>query len=149
MRGRGLLENYKGEIEMRTIDLSKLTTPQLLEIRRILAVGVESVASKAGDEVRAARKELAELKREREIREIVISYDLDFDDDPEYWKKLDSENVLDFVCKKLAHAMKAASAENKPTMRIPQVIGMEELSTLNTVRQGFKELKNRRNGDGE
>ena len=124
----------------RVIDLSKLTTPQLLEVRKILAGGVESTASKAGD---TARKELAELKREKEIREIVSSYGLDFDDDPEYWKQLDSQGALEFVCKKIAHAMKVANAEKPAIMRIPQVVGTVELSTFDTVQQGFKELKDK------
>ena len=127
----------------RFLDLSQVPTAELCEIRNVLKFGAKAYASKAGDEVRKLREVNAQLKREKEIRETVISYDLDFDSDPEYWKRLDSEGVLEFVCKKIAYAKKVANAESKPTMKIPPIIGFKELSTLDTVREA---LRNRKNG---
>lgn len=134
----------------RTIDLSQLSVPQLLEIRRILSGGVEAVAtveSKAGKLARALRAENEKLKREKQVRETVLGYALDFDDDPDFYLNLDKQGALDFICRKLAIAQKeAAFAEKTNTIRIPPIVHAEELSGVDLVRQGFNTLRNRRNG---
>lgn len=132
----------------RYINLKELTTPQLLEIRRILAGGVEASASKAGEEARKLRKENAELKRESEWRAIVESYNLEWGENS-YWLSFATEDRLRWICEKLSNAMKqTALAEKTNSIKIPPIIGARELSTLDTVRQGFNEIRNRRNGDG-
>jgi len=127
---------------MRKLDLSQLSVPQLKAVRAILVDGAEATVSKAGDEARAARKELAELKREREYRAIVESYDLEWGDDSSYWLSFAIEDKLKWVCQKLSNAMKEAKAEAKPIMKIPQMVRTADLNAYDTAKQGFADRKN-------
>ena len=70
---------------MSYIDLSKLSTPILKAIRRVLVDGATASASKNDDGVlRKLKRQNAALLKEKSYRGIVESYDLEFDD-PEYF----------------------------------------------------------------
>jgi len=126
---------------MRTIDLSAIPTAQLKAIRQVLAGGALAVAD--SKEVKKLKAENAQLKREKKIREIVESYDLDYDSDPGYWHELEKCGALEFACGKLSKAMKSAQAEAKPkVMKIPQMVSTVELNDVDALREGLRERKN-------
>lgn len=135
----------------RMIDLSQLSVPQLLEIRRIIAGGVETTSetqSKAGKLARALREENEKLKREKRYREIVESYGLEWDD-PEYFLGQSEEN-LHKTCELFSDVKReAALAEKTNTMKIPPFFQVEEVSGIELVRQELNALKHRKNGRGE
>jgi hypothetical protein len=134
------------------IDLTKLSTPQLLAIRKILVGGVPAEASKYADadgskKLKKLEAENKELKREKRWKEIVESYDLEFDD-PAYWLDFATEDHLRWVCNRISTAKaeaerEAALAEATRSMKIPPIIG-DQRSAFEILRDGFKE---RRNGD--
>ena len=129
---------------MRTIDLSKVPTPQLLEIRRILQGGVlaESETKKA-KEFKRLQAENAELKRKESRRVVLADIGIDIDDDESYWLSL-SDSLFEFVVKKCSGIKKeTAIATTTMTMKIPQLGTDPVLNNYEVVREG---LKARRNG---
>lgn len=128
----------------RYIDLSKLTTPQLLALKSAL-VG-QIATSDVKETARRLKAENAELKRREKYREICASYELDFDDDPDFYLYF-SEAHLHTTCKLLSNAKKQTALAERFGNRIaiPPMFGAEELSSIDLVREGFK---NRKNGNG-
>ena len=129
---------------MRMLDLSKVSTPQLLEIRRILTGGVlaESETKKA-KRLKQLEAENAELKRKDSRRAVLADIGIDIDDDESYWLSL-SDSLFNFVVKKCSEVRtEVAIASTTMTMKIPQVGTEPVLNTYETVREG---LKARRNG---
>jgi len=129
---------------MRTIDLSTIPTAQLKAIRQVLAGG--ALATADSKEVKTLKAENAQLKREKKIRAIVESYDLDYDSDPGYWLELEKCGALEFACGKLSKTMKTAQAESKPKiMKIPQMISTVELDNTDLLEHMREHKGNGRN----
>ena len=135
-------EVFTGGVTMkRTIDLSQLSRNELLAIKSVLTGG--ALATADSKEVKRLKAENERLKREKKIRAIVESYDLDYDSDPDYWMELEKCGALEFACSKLSKAMKSAQAEAKPrVMKIPQMISTVELNDVDALREGLQERKN-------
>ena len=129
------------------IDISKITTPMLLAIRRILAGGVEATAETAkAIRLKQLEAENARLKKVNERREIVESAGLEWD---EYYYMYFNDKHFMITVRNISNAMKqTALAEKTNSIKIPPIISARELSTIDTIRQGFAETKNRRNGNG-
>ncbi len=128
---------------MRMIDISKIPTPQLLAIRRILTGGVlaESETKKA-KELKILRAENTRLKRLNDRRAVLDRFDEDIDSDLEYWLNLD-DKTFQFVVEKMKDIeVECTIAEKTNSIKIPPMISQRELSLLDTVRQGFAERKN-------
>jgi hypothetical protein len=135
----------------RTIDLSQLTVPQLLgirnqllEIRGILSGGIEATAETAkAKRLREAEAQLTELKKREKYREICESYDLHFDDDPAYFLSFSEEHLYK-TCEMLSHAKRQTALAERfgNSIAIPPLFSAEELSSIELVRQGFKDRKN-------
>lgn len=125
-----------------------LSTPQLRAIRQVLVSGAKANAEETVT-VKNLQKALANLKHEKRWRAIVESYGLEFDN-PKYWLSFKTESELRWICNKLATAKtEAANAEVKNTLRIPPIFVGEKLGTKDAVRQGFADMKTRRNGGSE
>jgi len=132
---------------MRMIDLSKVPTPELREIRNVLKFGAKAYASKAGDEARRLAAENAELHKVNQRRDLVESAGLDWDSN--YWMSLD-DKTFDFVLEKMQQVKtEVAIAERTQSLKIPPIISVRELNTIDTIRQGFNEIKDRSNGNRE
>lgn len=127
---------------MTYINLSQLTTPQLLAFRSALVGQVATAETKKAKRLKDAEAELAELKRKEMYRDICASYDVVFDDDPDYFLSF-SKNHLHITCQHLSDAQKdVALAERTHTIKIPPVFRAEDVSGVELVRQGFKDRKN-------
>jgi hypothetical protein len=128
----------------RILDLGKLSTPQLLAIRSILAGGAEATAETAKvKRLKQLEAENAELKRKESRHVVLADIGIDVDDDESYWLGL-SDYLFNFVVKKCFGIKKeTAIASTTMTMKIPQVGTEPVLNTYEAVREG---LKARRNG---
>ena len=134
------------------IDLKRLTTTQLRAIRQILVSGdiaTSAMESKAGRAARKYKAEAEALKKEKKYREIVESFDLEWDD-PAYYLSF-SEAGLVTTCSKLADARKqAAIAEITKSVpfKIPalRVERENESDTPYSIARDF--LRSKRNGGG-
>jgi len=129
-------------------NLSNLSIPQLEAIRSIVIDGVPASSSKTAnaDGSKALKKlktENADLKREKRWREIVTSYDLDYDEDPQYWLSFETEDKLRWLCNKINWAKKEAEAEasNKAIFRIPPLFA-DQRSVTEILRDHFREKRN-------
>ena len=129
------------------IDLSRIPTPELWEIRNILKHGAKATAeTKKAKEFKRLQAENAELKRKESRRALLADISIDIDDDESYWLGL-SDSLFDFVVKKCSEVKtEVAIAERTQSLKIPPMISQRELSVLDTVRQGFNEIRDRRNG---
>ncbi len=122
------------------LDISKIPTSELREIRNVLKYGAKAYASRAGDEVRRLATENAELRKVNQRKDLVESAGLDWDSD--YWMPLD-DKTFGFVLEKMRQVKtEVAIAERTQSLKIPPIISQHELSVLDTVRQGFAERKN-------
>jgi len=130
------------------LDISKIKTPQLLEIRRILTGGVEATAETAkAKRLKDVEAQVASLQKKEQYREFVTSYGFDFDADPSYWLSFATEDRLKWICEKLTNAMELGESAfaTKKTMRVPQIFNSTvELEGAELVRDV---LKNRKNGN--
>ena len=133
---------------MNNIDLSKFSIPVLEAIRKILIEGVPASSSKTAnaDGANALKKlktENADLKRKKKWREIVTSYDLDFDEDPSYWLSFKTEDKLRWLCNKLSSVKAEAEAEasNRSILRIPPLFA-DQRSVTEILRDHFREKRN-------
>ena len=125
---------------MKMLDISKIPTPELREIRNVLKFGAKAYASRAGDEARRLAAENAELRKVNQRRDLVESAGLDWDSD--YWMSL-NDKTFNFVLEKMRQVKtEVAIAERTQSLKIPPIISQHELSVLDTVRQGFAERKN-------
>lgn len=128
---------------MKMLDISKIPTPELREIRNVLKYGAKAYASRAGDEARRLAAENVELRKKDSRRAVLADIGIDIDDDESYWLSL-SDSLFNFVVKKCSGIKKeTAIASTTMTMKIPQVGAESVLNTYETVREG---LKARRNG---
>ena len=125
------------------LDISKIPTPELREIRNVLKYGAKAYASRAGNEARRLAAENAELRKKEFRRAVLADIGIDIDDDESYWLGL-SDSLFEFVIKKCSGIKKeTAIASTTMTMKIPQIWAEPVLNTYETVREG---LKARRNG---
>lgn len=133
---------------MRTINLSELTTPQLLAIRQVLVSGsIASAETKKVKRLKQLEAENAELKRKESRRAVLDGIGIDIDDDEKYWLGL-SDSLFEFVVRKCSEVKtEVAIAERTQSLKIPPMISQRELSTIDTIRQGFNEIKDRSNGN--
>ena len=131
---------------MRNINLSLLNVPQLKAIRAILTDGaIASAETKKAKEFKKLQAENERLKKLNERREIVESAGLEWDED--YYMYFNDKHFL-IAVRNLSNAMKqVALAEKTNSIKIPPIISQRELSTIDTIRQGFNEIKDRRNGN--
>ena len=128
----------------RIVDLSQLSVPQLFEIRRVLAGGVEATAeTKKAKELKRLEAENARLKKMQERRDIVESAGLEWDED--YYMHFNDKHFM-ITVRNISNAMKQTSYAEKKTLRIPQMPRIEELSAIELIQQEFK---NRKNGHRE
>jgi hypothetical protein len=129
------------------IDLTKIPTPELIEIRNILKYGVRGYASE-NPELKRLKYENAQLKKVDHRRSVLAEIGVDIDEDSDYWLSLD-DATFNFVVGKMVDIRKeAALAEKTQSIRIPALVSAQELNTLDIVREGLANLKNRRNGNG-
>ena len=130
------------------IDLTKIPTPELKEIRNILMYVVKGYASRDNSELKRLKYENAQLKKIDHRRSVLSEIDIDIDEDRDYWLSLD-DNTFNFVVGKMIDIRKeVALAEKTQSIRVPALISEQQLNTLDIVREGLANLKNRRNGDG-
>ena len=126
----------------RMLDLSKVSTPQLLEIRTILASGVEATAETAkAKRLKQLEAENARLQKLNERREIVESAGLEWDED--YFMHFNDKHFM-IAVRNISNAMKQAAiaeASRGAPMRIPQMLRAEELSGIELVRKYFSERR--------
>jgi hypothetical protein len=117
-------------------DLSKLTTAELLAVKNALVgqVATGGMETKAGKVARALRAENEELKRERRVREFVLSVGLDYDADPGFYLDLDKQHALEPICEKMCAEQRKSAAE-KHTMKVPPVIAEPVLDSYKLVRE--------------
>jgi hypothetical protein len=124
------------------IDLTTIPTAELVEIRSILTYGLRGYASKENAELKRLKYENAQLKKINDRRSVLAAIGIDIDEDRDYWLSLD-DATFNFVVGKMVDIRKeVALAEKTQSIKVPA------LNTLDTVRQGLANLKNRRNGDG-
>jgi hypothetical protein len=103
------------------VNLSTLTTPQLLAIRRILTDGATAFASTETTELKNLREYKARNEILKERREVLADIGVDINEDQDYWAGLDPQ-IFSFVVQKLITvAQGKAQAENKH-MKIPRLI---------------------------
>ena len=130
------------------IDLTRIPTPELTEIRNILMYGVKGYATKENAELKRLKYENAQLKKVDHRRSVLSAIDIDIDEDKDYWLSLD-DDTFNFVVGKMIDIHKeVALAEKTNSIRVPALISERELNTLDIVREGLANLRNRRNGDG-
>jgi hypothetical protein len=120
------------------VNLSTLSTPQLLAIRRILTEGDIAFASTSET---AELKSLREYKTRNELlnqrREILADIGVDINDDQDYWLGLDNQTFQFVVQKLITVAHGEAQAEN---MRIPRLIAPQpEKSAFEIALAGLRE----------
>ena len=132
---------------MGKIDLSLLSVPQLKSIRAILTDGsIATAETKKAKEFKRLQAENAELKRKKSRHVVLADIGIDIDDDESYWLGL-SDYLFNFVVKKCSEVKtEVAIASTTNSIKIPPIISEPELSVLDTVRQGFNEIRARRNG---
>ena len=127
-----------------TIDLSTMSTTQLSGLRQILTSGQLATAS---DEVKRLKRENAQLKKLDKRRDAVESAGLEWDSN--YFMSLD-DKTFNFVLEKMLQVKtEVAIAERTQSLKIPPIISVRELNTIDTIRQGFNEIKDRSNGNRE
>ena len=120
------------------IDIGQIPTPELTEIRNILKYGVTATAE-TGKAFRQLQAENERLKTLNYRRDAVEDAGLEWDE--EYFLSL-NDKAFELSLEKLKSASATAT-----TMKIPQIFSTE-LSSMDTLRAGFAELRNRRNGKG-
>ena len=126
------------------IDLSKIPTPELLEIRNILKYGINATAeTKKTKELKRLQAENERLKKLNERREIVEDAGLTWDE--EYYMSFNDKHFM-ITVRNITRAMKLTSFAEKETMKVPQMPRVEELSAIELIQLG---LKNRKNGHRE
>lgn len=118
------------------VDLSKIPTPQLKEIKNILEYGATARAE-TDKALRQLQAENERLKKLNYRRDAVESAGLEWDE--EYFLSLNDKTFESSLEK-----LKSASATATRSMNIPQIFS-HELSSMDTLRDGFAELRNRRN----
>jgi len=124
----------------RVLDLSQLSVPQLLEIRSILAGGVQASAD-ARSIARKLKAENEKLHEKNYRMGIVLSEGLDWFGHEDYWMSF-NDRTFQFVVNRMSTAKKA-TAETK-TIRVPQIYSEPELTPIDTIRTFFAERKNSR-----
>jgi hypothetical protein len=125
------------------VDLSSLSLTQLCAIRDVLLGKV------AISEERKELNDLRDYKKEQEMiterRFILKQIGEDIDDDFKYWTTLD-DRLFNFVVEKLkAVKVERVLAESTCSIKVPPMISAGDLSVIDTIRQGFDDLKNERN----
>ncbi|MCP8323126.1 MAG: hypothetical protein L6N96_02975 [Candidatus Methylarchaceae archaeon HK02M2] len=143
------------------IDLTKLSTPTLKAIRRVLVDGATATASKhnkyanADGTVNRLKKEIAELKKLNSRWQMIQDADVDdvfdYNEDASYILSFSDNHfkmLIDKIVNQRAKTEKELSlAEQTKSIRVPNLIGMPELNAVDTVREHFIEMKDhRRNG---
>jgi len=130
------------------IDLTKIPTPELIEIKNILKYGVTAYASRREDaELKRLKYENSQLKKINDKRSILSTIGIDIDEDRDYWLSLD-DDTFNFVVGKMIDVRKElALAERTQSISVPAVVSAQQLSTLDIVREGLANLRNRRNGN--
>jgi len=133
---------------MSYIDLTKIPTPELIEIKNILMCGVTAYASKRENaELKRLKYENSQLKKINHRRSVLSAIDIDIDENRDYWLSLD-DATFSFVVGKMVDIRKeVALAEKTQSIKVPALISQQELNTLDIVREGFSNLRNRRNGN--
>jgi hypothetical protein len=125
------------------VDLSSLSLTQLCAIQDVL-LGKVAIA-----EERKELNDLRDYKRKQEViaerRSILKQIGEDIDDDFKYWTTLD-DRLFNFVVGKLKEVkVERLLAESTCSIKVPPLISARELNVIDTIRQGFDDLKNERN----
>jgi hypothetical protein len=138
------------------IDLTKIPTSQLKAIRQILVAGAEATAERKyadADGSKALKKLTAENEKLRKVnqrRNAIEQAGLEWDE-PYFMSFSDAHFII--TLNKLSEAMREAEKEvaiasRTRSMKIPNLIGMPELDAVSTVREHFKEMRDRRRNGG-
>ena len=129
------------------MDITKLSTPQLYAIRKVLTTGVEAESSKPDKtEVKKLKLEIAQLRklnaRWAQIESLDLSSSFDYSADADY---ILSFNDADFT-RTLDNLVKAknATAEKITFMKVPQMSSSDDGSDLIAALK--EELRKRKNG---
>ena len=119
------------------VNLSTLSTPQLLAIRQILTDGATAFASTSET---AELKNLREYKTRNELlnqrREILADIGVDINEDQDYWTGLDNQTFSFVVHKLIAVCQGKAQAEK---VRIPRLIAPQPESAYEIALAGLRE----------
>ena len=132
------------EIEME-IDLSRIPIPELVEIRNILMYGAKAYAENT--DLKRLKYENAQLKKIDHRRSVLSAIGIDIDEDRDYWLSLDDDTFRFVVGKMIDIRKEVALAEKTQSIKVPALISEQELNTLDIVREGLTNLRNRRNGN--
>lgn len=134
-----------------------LSTVQLKAIRQILVSGAEGVAGReyantdGSKRLKALAAENERLKRANARREIVEAEGLEWDTD--YWMSFDDGAFNYFLNLFIEQRVKVekelALSEKTRSIKVPALIAERELNAIDACREGFAELKNRRNGHND
>ena len=120
----------------------------MTEIRNILRYGVKGYASKENAELKRLKQENAQLKKINDRSSALAEIGVDIDEDRDYWLSLDDDKFSFVVGKMIDILKETALAEKTQSIRVPALLSAQELNTLDVVRQGLANLKNRRNNNG-
>lgn len=141
---------------MSYIDLTKIPTLELLEIRNILKYGAKAYASKyadadGGKRLKALADENEQLKKVNARRDVLEAAGLEWDED--YWMSFDDGAFNYFLNLFIEQRVKVekelALSERTRSIKVPVLIAERELNAIDACRQGFAELKNRGNGHND
>ena len=132
---------------MESIDLTKLSTPQLYAIRKVLTSGAPAVSSKFKTaETKKLKAEIADLRklnsRWQQIENANLADSFDYETDADYILSFSNEDfnrTIDNLVK-----AKKATAEKAPTMRIPQMSSSDD--GIDLIAALKEELRKRKNG---
>jgi len=134
-----------------------LSTVQLKAIRQVLVGGAEAMAERkyanadGSKRLKALAAENERLKKANARREIVEAEGLEWDED--YWMSFDDgafSYFLNLFIEQRAKAEKELTlSERTRSIKVPALISERELNAIDACREGFAELKNRRNGHND
>jgi hypothetical protein len=120
------------------VNLSTLSTPQLLAIRRILTDGATAFASTETAELKNLREYKARSELLNQRRELLADIGIDINEDQDYWIGLDNQTFQFVVQKLITVAHSRAEAENK-SIRIPRLITSKPESAYEIALAGLRE----------
>ena len=132
---------------MESIDLTKLSTPQLWSIRKVLTSGAPAVSSKLDTaETKKLKAEIADLRklnsRWQQIENAGVADSFDYEKDADYILSFNDEHFEKLI-NDLADAQKA-TAEKITFMKVPQMSSSDDGSDLIAALK--EELRKRKNG---
>lgn len=130
-----------------------LSTVQLKAIRQVIVSGAEVVAERkyanadGSKLLKALAAENEQLKKANARSDIVEAEGLGWDED--YWMSFDDGAFDYFLNLFVKQGKELALSERTCSIKVPALISERELNAIDTCREGFAELKDRRNGHND